>query len=40
MKKHNPKSPFLLGNMQEGDEVHEAKQKSWLDGQMSLLDDF
>jgi DNA repair photolyase len=38
MKKHNPKSPFLLGNMQEGDVVHEAKQKSWLDGQMSLLD--
>jgi DNA repair photolyase len=36
MQKHNPNSPFLLGNNMPGDVVHEAKQKSWLDGQLCL----
>lgn len=37
MRKHNPESPFLLGNHMPGDVVHEAKQQSWIDGQMSLF---
>lgn len=40
MRKHNPNSPFLIGNNMPGDEVHEAKQKSWItleDMQISLL---
>lgn len=37
MRKHNPESPFLLGNSMPGDVVHDAKQKSWIDGQMSLF---
>jgi hypothetical protein len=36
MKKHNPKSPFLIGNSLPGDVIHEAEQKSWLDMQMRL----
>jgi hypothetical protein len=34
MRKHNPDSPFLIGNSMPGDVIHEAKQKSWLDGQL------
>ncbi len=33
-KKHNPQSPFLLGDSMHGDVIHEAVQKSWIDGQM------
>jgi hypothetical protein len=36
MKKHDPASPFLLGNATPQDVIHEAKQKSWLDRQISL----
>ena len=36
MKKHDPSSPFLLGNSMPGDVIHEAQQKSWIDGQMRL----
>lgn len=36
MKRHNPKSPFLIGNSEPGDLIHEAEQKSWLDVQMKL----
>ena len=36
MKKHDPKSPFLIGNAQAGDKIHEADQKSWLDMQMKM----
>lgn len=34
MKKHNPESPFLLGESMQGDVIHEAVQKSWIDRQM------
>lgn len=34
---HDPASPFLTGGALPQDEVHEAKQKSWTDGQMSLF---
>lgn len=37
MKKHDPNSPFLLGNSTMEDKVHEAKQESWIAGQMSFL---
>lgn len=30
MKKHNAKSPFLIGNIETGDKITEAKQKSWI----------
>lgn len=36
MRRHNPKSPFLLGESMPGDVIHEAKQVSWIDGQMRL----
>lgn len=36
MKKHDPSSPFLLGGHMPGDIIHEAQQKSWIDGQMRL----
>lgn len=32
MKRHNPASPFLLGDNMPGDMIHEAQQKSWVDG--------
>lgn len=38
MRKHNPKSPFLIGNSMPGDIVHKAFQNSWIDGQMNLFD--
>ncbi len=36
IKRHDPKSPFLLGGSMPGDVIHEAKQMSWIDGQMTL----
>ena len=36
IKRHDPKSPFLLGGSMPGDVIHEAKQVSWIDGQMVL----
>ena len=35
-KRHDPKSPFLIGNSEPGDVVHVAEQKSWIDHQMRL----
>ena len=37
MKLHNPNSPFLIGEEEEGMKVHEAVQKSWRNGQMNLI---
>ena len=36
MKKHDPKSPFLLGGYTPEDIIHEADQKSWIDKQLRL----
>ena len=36
MKNHNPKSPFLLGELSIEDVIHEAKQESWKDMQLKL----
>lgn len=30
MKKHNEKSPFLIGGNEDGDKITDAKQKSWI----------
>lgn len=40
MQNHDPDSPLLVGNLRPEDRVHEAKQESWLDGQISLWDLF
>lgn len=37
MKFHNSNSPFLLGELQPGDVIHEALQESWIDNQISLF---
>ena len=37
MRKHDPASPMLIGDLMQGDTVHEAKQESWIDGQMRLF---
>lgn len=39
IKKHNPKSPFLIGDLETEDKITEANQKSWLDidNQISIL---
>ena len=37
MKLHNPLSPFLLGNSQKGDKIHEAEQVSWIDEQLTFI---
>ncbi len=36
MRRHNPMSPLLLGEPEEGMTIHEAKQESWRDGQLKL----
>ncbi len=34
LRRHDPNSPFLLGGPQPGDQIHVAKQESWLDLQL------
>lgn len=38
MRRHDPASPFLVGHSLPGDVIHQAKQESWRDGQISMLD--
>ena len=38
MKQHDPKSPLLIGEVQEGDMIKEAKQVLYKDCQMSIFD--
>lgn len=35
-RRHDPASPFLIGDSLPGDEVHQAEQQSWINGQMRL----
>ena len=35
-KNPSPMSPFLIGNSETGDVIHEADQKSWIDNQLRL----
>lgn len=39
IKKHNPNSPFLIGELESEDKITEANQKSWIniDGQISFF---
>lgn len=37
-KLHNPASPFLVGELQAEDVIHEVNQVSWRNNQMSLFD--
>ena len=36
LKRHDPASPFLVGGPMPGDKVTQAKQTSWLDGQVRM----
>ncbi|MBQ2582919.1 MAG: DUF1848 family protein, partial [Erysipelotrichaceae bacterium] len=36
-KRHDPNSPFLIGNYEEGDRIHDVEQKSWIEDQISLI---
>ena len=36
-RRHDPQSPFLIGNYEEGDKIHDVPQTSWLDEQTRLL---
>ena len=38
LKLHDPKSPFLIGNYEEDDIIHDVPQKSWIERQLSLFD--
>ncbi|WP_367112329.1 DUF1848 domain-containing protein [Ruminococcus flavefaciens] len=37
MQLHDPESPFLVGNLQEGEIIHQASQESWIDMQLSFF---
>ncbi|MBQ9195922.1 MAG: DUF1848 domain-containing protein [Clostridia bacterium] len=36
MAAHDPASPLLIGHLTPDDQVHEAKQESWIDGQIAM----
>ena len=36
MTMHDPESPLLIGHLQPEDQVHEARQESWIDHQIML----
>ena len=36
-KLHDPMSPFLIGNYESYDKIHDAEQVSWISEQTSLL---
>lgn len=38
MKRHHPKSPLLIGEVQKNDIIREAKQELYRDGQLSIFD--
>ncbi len=40
VKKHNSNSPFLIGNLEEGDKITEANQKSWIKEESSQISIF
>lgn len=37
-KMHDPDSPYLIGGPMEGEVIHDAKQVSWIERQMSIFD--
>ncbi len=36
-RRHDSMSPFLIGNYEKGDQIHDVPQKSWIDEQGSLF---
>ena len=34
---HNPESPLLVGELQVGEMIHQAKQERWTDDQLTLF---
>lgn len=38
MKRHDVNSPFLIGGSLDGDEIHKAEQKSYIDRQLRLFE--
>ena len=36
MRRHDPSSPFLIGNSEDDDRIHKAVQKSFISGQMRM----
>ncbi len=36
-RRHNPASPFLIGDVQSGDSIHDVEQYSWIDTQTTLF---
>ena len=36
MRRHDPTSPLLIGNLLPGDRVYDAKQTSWIDSQLRM----
>lgn len=37
MRLHDPESPFLVGILHDGEVIHQAKQESWIDRQLTLF---
>lgn len=37
MKKHDPDSPFLIGNYQKDDIIIDVDQRTWVNRQISLF---
>lgn len=37
MNNHDPNSPFLIGNLSDGEIIHQAEQVSWIDDQLSFF---
>lgn len=37
MRRHNPNSPFLIGELQKGDKITEANQKTYINRQLKLF---
>lgn len=38
MQNHDPDSPLLVGKLRTEDRIHEARQESWVDGQLTFWD--
>ena len=36
MERHDPKSPMLVGKVGLDDQIYDAKQESWIDGQIRM----
>ena len=37
-KRHDPRSPYLIGGLIPGEVIHDAEQVSWIDNQLSIFD--